>query len=164
MICPAVSTWEKKEIKMASFEGNELEATEQHLKSVKIAIEFKYLTRQAPAGVYLLPEVDNIRILHGVIFLRRGLYADGVFRFRIELPPTYNDKNTHPRIIFTPPIFSPFIDMTTGELCLTTEETLKEWNPDKHFIITAITFLKKSFYAKSYDGYAHVPNEEARQM
>ncbi|RYG99237.1 hypothetical protein EON65_50475 [archaeon] len=142
----------------------DLDISEHHLKDVKLAMEFKYLAKQAPAGVYLLPEPDNIRQLHGVIFLRRGLYADGVFRFRIELPPSYNDVNTHPRIIFTPPIFNPFIDLQTGQLDLTVEESLREWIPDKHYIITAITFLKKAFYAKSYEGYARLPNEKARRM
>lgn len=148
---------------MAS-EGNELEATERHLKNVRLAMEFKFLTRQAPAGVYMLPEIEDIRRLHGVIFIRRGLYTDGVFRFQIHLPDGYNDHNTHPIVLFTPPVFNPFIDPVTGELDLKVEENMREWAPDKHFIITAVTFLKKAFYAKSYDAYSKLPNEEARHM
>lgn len=42
----------------------------QHLKDFKLAIEFKFLMKMAPGGVYLMPEFENIRRLHGVIFLR----------------------------------------------------------------------------------------------
>ena len=46
------------------------EQSAQHLKDFKLAIEFKYLMKCAPGGVYLLPELDDIRRLHGVIFVR----------------------------------------------------------------------------------------------
>ena len=38
----------------------------------RLAIEFKYLMKNAPGGVYIIPEFDNIRRLHGVIFVRKG--------------------------------------------------------------------------------------------
>jgi ubiquitin-protein ligase len=63
-----------------------LENSAQHIKDFKLAIEFKYLMKNSPTGVYLLPEFDDIRVLHGVIFIRRGLYHDGIFRFIIKLP------------------------------------------------------------------------------
>ena len=66
--------------------------------------------KHAPGGVFLMPQLDNIRILHGVIFLRRGLYQDGVFRFVMTLPKAYNAHNTHPEIVFSPPIFNPLVD------------------------------------------------------
>lgn len=141
-----------------------LEQSTQHIKDFKLAIEFKYLMKHAPAGVYLMPEFDNIRRLHGVIFVRRGLYRDGVFRFVMNLPLSYNDMNTHPEIIFTPPIFNPLIDPDTGLLDLRIDEYLQQWQPERHFIVTALTFLKRIFYMKSYDNFSSVPNEEARTL
>lgn len=143
-----------------------LEASAQHIKDFKLAIEFKYLMKHSPAGVYLMPEFDNIRKLHGVIFLRRGLYRDGIFRFQIHLPTEYNDINTHPEIFFNPPVYNPMIDPVTGRLDLKIDEVLKEWQPERHFIVTAITFLKKIFYMKSYDSYAPgtLANEDARHL
>jgi hypothetical protein len=44
------------------------------------------------------------------------------------------------------------------------EETLREWNPEKHFLVTAMTFLKGIFYLKSFDHFPKVPNEEARKI
>ncbi len=142
----------------------QLESSGQHIKDFKLAIEFKYLMKHSPAGVYLMPEFDNIRKLHGCIFLRRGLYRDGIFRFQINLPKEYNDTNTHPEIIFSPPIFNPLIDPVTGKLDLQSEDVLKEWQPERHFIVTAITFLKKIFYMKTFNNFETVPNEEARNL
>ena len=141
-----------------------LEKSTQHIRDFKLAIEFKYLMKHAPAGVYLMPEFDNIRRLHGVIFVRRGLYRDGVFRFTMDLPQLYNDENTHPQITFTPPIFNPLVDATTGSLDLKMDESLREWQPERHFIVTAVTFLKRIFYMKDYDGFGRVANEDAKAL
>ena len=82
----------------------------QHLREIKLAIEFKYMMKHAPGGVYLMPCLDDNHELHGVIFLRRGLYRNGVFRFKVNLPRAYNSFNTHPQITFTPPLFNPLVD------------------------------------------------------
>lgn len=141
-----------------------IDTSAQHIKDFKLAIEFKYLMKHAPAGLYLLPEFDNIRVLHGVIFVRRGLYRDGIFRFRIDLPPQYNEYNTHPMITFTPPIFNPLVDPSTGRLDLSVDPQLQEWHAERHFIVTAISFLKKIFYMKNYNGFLRMPNPEAKNL
>ena len=56
-----------------------------------------------------MPEQDNIRMFHGVIFVRRGLYRDGIFRFTMELPYNYNSINSYPIITFIP-----LLDESTG--------------------------------------------------
>lgn len=52
----------------------------------------------------------------------------------------------------------------TGVLDLRAEESLKEWIPEKHFCVTALIFLKKIFYMKTFDHFSSVGNEEARQL
>jgi ubiquitin-protein ligase len=141
-----------------------LESSTQHLKDFKLAIEFKSLTRNSPAGVYVIPELDSIRNLHGVVFVRRGLYREGVFRFQISLPLEYNDVGTHPEVFFTPPVYNPLINPMTGRLDLKQDESMKEWHPDRHSILTAITFIKKIFYMNSYSEFPVVANEEARSL
>jgi len=136
----------------------------QHVKDLRLAIEYKYLMQVAPGGVYLVPEFENIRALHGVIFVRRGLYREGVFRFRIDLTPAYNDINTHPLVTFTPPIFNPLVDMSTGRLDLTVDDALAEWDPHHHFLVTALTLIKRIFYTKNYDNYRFFPNTEAKNL
>ena len=71
-----------------------------HLRNLKIAIEFKYLMKHAPGGVFIMPEFDSIKTFHGVIFVRRGTYRDGIFRFILKLPEEYSSPGTHPQITF----------------------------------------------------------------
>lgn len=142
-------------------DGSVLDNT--HLKDFRLAIEFKYLMKHSPGGVYLMPQFDDIRKLNGVIFVRRGLYRNGIFRFQMTLSKNYNSINNHPEIKFTPQVFNPLID-ESGKLDLRLDEACREWQPEKHFIVTALTFLKKIFYMKSFQQFAHVPNENARQL
>jgi ubiquitin-protein ligase len=65
-----------------------------------------------------MPSFSDIRFFHGCIFLRRGVYRDGAFRFTVKLPPDYSSINSHPEIRFTPPIFNPLVDHNTGILDL----------------------------------------------
>ncbi len=87
-----------------------IETSSQHLRDFRIAVEFKSLMTQAPGGVYLMPHLDDIRQFYGVIFVRRGLYKNGIFRFKLTLPPSYNSLGSTPQITFTPPIFNPLVD------------------------------------------------------
>ena len=91
-----------------------MDPASQHIRDIKLAIEFKYMMKHAPGGVFFMPTLENNRELHGVIFLRRGLYRNGVFRFKVHLPAMYNSINSHPVITFTPPVFSPLIHPEVG--------------------------------------------------
>ena len=44
------------------------------------------------------------------------------------------------------------------------EESLRIWLPEKHFCVTALTFIKKIFYMKSFDQFGSVANEDARRL
>jgi ubiquitin-protein ligase len=111
-----------------------------------------------------MPEFNDIRKYHGVIFVKKGLYRDGIFRFTLVLPKEYNDVNTYPEVTFTPPIFNPFIDPITGILDLKQDPDKSTWQPDKHYIRDALYFLKRSFYMKDFSVFEQVANEEARKL
>jgi hypothetical protein len=53
-------------------------------------------------------------------------------------------------------------DSQTGTLDLTLE--FPEWNPNEHFLFTALTWIKKIFYTKSFSSYRHLPNPIAAAM
>jgi len=135
-----------------------------HLRDIRLAIEFKHLVGHAPGGIYMFPHPNDIRQLFGVAFLRKGLYRGGIFRFKITLPKDYNSVGSYPHVVFTPPIFHPLVDPTTGVLRLQCSEQFSDWDPTKHFLITVLIFLKKIFYLKSFDTMHDVPNEEAMQL
>lgn len=133
----------------------------QLVKDYKLAVEYKWLKSQAPGGVYVLPQPDNLREWHGVIFVRRGMYSNGIFKFRMDLAPEYNDVGLLPRVRFTTPVFNPLVNPSTGELDLAWQ--FPEWNPEKHFVITVLTYLKKAFYFKDIQ-HPDPPNAEAATL
>jgi hypothetical protein len=49
----------------------------------------------------------------------------------------------------------------TGELDLAWQ--FPEWNPEKHFVITVLTYLKKAFYFKDLQ-HPDPPNAEAATL
>lgn len=136
---------------------------EQALRDYKVTIEYKHLKQHAPGGVYVIPSFDNLRFFHGVIFLRRGLYTNGIFKFQIQLPPKYNHNNTRPRIIFSSHVYNPHVNDETGELDI--ESAYPHWDSHKHYLVTVLTYLKKIFYIKSFpDHNGAVANVEARDL
>jgi Ubiquitin-conjugating enzyme len=79
----------------------------------------------------------------------------------MTLPKKYNDVNQHPEIMFQSTIYNPFVDPKTGRLDV--QRTYPKWDPTRHYLVTVLTFVKKIFYAKSYDDTA-VANLEAKQL
>ena len=84
----------------------------------------------------------------------------------MELPQSYNDKNTYPIITFTPPVFNPLIDPVSGVLDLSkADEAFAEaWDQEKHFILTAMTYAKKIFYARAFEKTEAIANKEAKVL
>lgn len=54
-----------------------------------LLIELKHLQKFCPAGIYIIPQSDNIKIWHGIIFPREGIYKDGIFKYKIQIPTDY---------------------------------------------------------------------------
>lgn len=133
---------------------------EQALRDYKVTIEFKHLKSHAPGGVYIIPSLSELRTFHGVIFVRRGPFTNGIFKFQLKLPMLYNDLNQHPQIFFLTKVFNPYVNPATGELDI--KSTYPRWDPSRHYLVTVLTFLKKIFYAKSFDDAK--ANPEAREM
>ncbi len=81
----------------------------QALKDLKLTIEYKHLKQNAPKGILVIPAFDDLRCWHGVIFVRKGLYQGGIFKFIVNLPKQYNDHNCYPRVTFTSSMYNPFV-------------------------------------------------------
>eukprot|EP00586_Coscinodiscus_wailesii_P010451 CAMPEP_0172504754 /NCGR_PEP_ID=MMETSP1066-20121228/181001_1 /TAXON_ID=671091 /ORGANISM="Coscinodiscus wailesii, Strain CCMP2513" /LENGTH=259 /DNA_ID=CAMNT_0013281053 /DNA_START=128 /DNA_END=907 /DNA_ORIENTATION=- len=134
---------------------------EQALRDYKVTIEYKHLKQHAPGGVYLIPSLDDLRHFFGVIFVRRGPFTNGIFKFQIRLPERYNDTNAHPRITFSSYVYNPYVNAETGELDV--RAAYPTWDPHKHYLVTVLTYLKKIFYMKHF-GEDATANAEARQL
>ncbi|KAH8053683.1 hypothetical protein JL720_14642 [Aureococcus anophagefferens] len=130
----------------------------QAIKDYKLTVEYKHLKQNSPGGIYVVPSFADLRTWHGVIFVRRGMYASGVFKFRVELPPEYNDVGVA-RLLHEPHL-QPLVDAESGELDV--KFAYPEWDPAKHYVVTVLTFLKKIFYIKDgFEGYEAPKNAAA---
>lgn len=137
------------------------------MRDYKLSIEYKHLKSHCPGGVYLVPSFGETRLFHGVIFCRRGAFANGIFKFSLKCPPRYNGINIHPVVKFTSYIYNPHVHPETGEVDL--EVAYPRWDPHKCFLVTALTYVKRIFYIKDYDELtatqrAMLPNQDALKL
>jgi len=136
------------------------EEREQALRDYKVTIEYKHLKSHAPGGVYLIPSMDSLRAFYGIIFVRRGPFTNGIFKFKLTLPPKYNDTNMWPNIVFASHVYNPYVNEDTGELDV--QSAYPTWDPSRHYLVTVLTYLKKIFYSKNFiDAKANI---EAKQL
>lgn len=138
---------------------------EQSLRDYKLTIEYKHLKQNAPSGVYLVPSLGDMRLLFGVIFIRRGAFANGIFKFKVNLSARYNDINAWPKVNFTSKVFHPLVNFETGELLI--RQAYPRWDPHKHYLVTLVTYVKKIFYMGKFDTNENdslVANEKALDL
>jgi len=137
------------------------------MRDYKLSIEYKHLKQHCPGGVYLVPSFHDLRLFHGVIFVRRGAFTNGIFKFTLRCPPTYNHVGTHPVVSFSSYVYNPHVHPNTGEVDIPV--AYPEWDPSKHFLITVLTYMKRIFYVKDYKDLSSeeqlcLPNQEALNL
>jgi len=115
----------------------------------------------------LIPSVDQGRLFHGVIFCRRGLFTNAVFKFTLQCSSAYNDVQQQPVVKFTSYVYNPHVDEETGELDL--KNGYPHWNPNQCFLVTVLTYIKRIFYVKDYNKLsdeerAQLPNQAALNL
>ena len=132
-------------------------------KDRAIGIEYSHLQKNAPAGVFVMPSLESLRVWHGVIFVRKGVYQNGVFKFRVDLPPEYPELDAWPRVTFVVArVFNPLVDEESGALDVRAGFAGEvRWDPQRHYIVHVLTFLKKIFYEKEFGRYGSIANREA---
>ena len=83
----------------------------------QLSSEYKALDPMIlPGGLYIMPQADDMKVWHGIIFVRSGLYASGIFKFKIVFPASYPDSS--PKLFFFSTVFHPSVSPSTGELDL----------------------------------------------
>lgn len=132
----------------------------------------------APSGVLVVPSFSDLRTWHGAIFVRKGFYGNNVFKFIVKLPLEYNDNDIYPHILFHDDIFNPFISPIKTSLPnhqnsnplesfhenshqdefelreyyeLDLKSEYPKWDCKQHFMVTALTYLKRIFMFKDED-------------
>ncbi|KAL4137304.1 hypothetical protein PRIC2_000826 [Phytophthora ramorum] len=134
----------------------------QTMKDYGLMIEYKHLRQHVPSGIYVLPSFDHSRVWYGAIFVHAGLYRNGIFKFTIFLPESYNGPGTYPRIVFNTNVFHPYVYEDTKELDL--KPKFPDWDPELHYMVAVLTYLKGIFYMKDFPDLIQVANGAALDM
>ncbi|KAK5133578.1 hypothetical protein LTR08_007617 [Meristemomyces frigidus] len=77
----------------------------------KICIDFASLKHACPRGIYLTPVSSEPLTWIGVLFLKKGPYANAVLRFRVAFPEDYPQRP--PVITFLSDVFHPMVTPLT---------------------------------------------------
>ncbi|NP_001279602.1 AKT-interacting protein [Callorhinchus milii] len=105
--------------------------------------EFTLVVKQKLPGVYVQPSYSSALTWFGVIFIRHGLYQDGVFKFTIYIPDNYPDGEC-PRLMFDMPVFHPLIDPAIGELDV--KRAFTKWRRNHNHIWQVLMYARRVFY------------------
>ncbi|CAO4382623.1 unnamed protein product [Caenorhabditis nigoni] len=113
-----------------------------------LAAEFVEVCRNPIEGIFVSPSAKNKFAWYGVIFVRKGIFGGGIFRFKIEIPLEFPETSELPKVIFNQTIFHPLICIKSKELCL--KRSFPDgWKSEKHSLRRVLIVLQRSFY--SYD-------------
>ncbi|KAL3897893.1 MAG: hypothetical protein SGCHY_003110 [Lobulomycetales sp.] len=115
----------------------------EYFKRYELLIEYKNLSNPShcPAGLYVMPLPDNLYLWHGTLFIHRGYYKGGVYKFIIEIPQSYPDSA--PKVTFITDMFHPLIDPKTRVFNLA--QQFPQWRPRKDYICHLLHYIKNCF-------------------
>lgn len=83
-------------------------APSQYLRDLRIRHEYDQLAGSKLGGLYVLPDWEDILLLHGVVFPRQAAFSGAVFKFKIDLPADY--PHSPPVVTFLRPVFHPLVE------------------------------------------------------
>ncbi|XP_075211887.1 AKT-interacting protein-like isoform X2 [Lycorma delicatula] len=102
------------------------------------------LVKHSLPGLYVMPSASSALLWFGVLFLRKGIYQGGVFRFNLHIPENFPDCSC-PRVIFESQIFHPSINASTNEMQVS--HAFPEWRKDVNRLWHLLEHVYRSFYS-----------------
>uniref|UniRef100_A0A3P9IE14 Akt interacting protein n=1 Tax=Oryzias latipes TaxID=8090 RepID=A0A3P9IE14_ORYLA len=105
--------------------------------------EFTLVIKQKLPGIYVQPSYKSALMWFGVIFIRHGLYQDGVFKFTVYIPDNYPDGQC-PKLVFDIPVFHPLVDPVSGELDV--RRAFTKWRRNHNHIWQVLMYARTVFY------------------
>ncbi|CAL4079283.1 unnamed protein product, partial [Meganyctiphanes norvegica] len=106
--------------------------------------EYNLLQKQRVSGVYVVPSGKSPLVWNGVIFIRAGLYQEGIFRFHLLIPENYPDGDV-PRVVFDSPVFHPLIDPESKELDIA-RGFANKWRRNVNHLWHVLLYVRRCFY------------------
>ncbi|CEG70547.1 hypothetical protein RMATCC62417_06422 [Rhizopus microsporus] len=123
--------------------------TSEYFSRYEIMTEFINLRNpnHCPLGVYVMPSAEDLYVWHGVLFIHKGYYRSGTFRFCLNIPKDY--PNNPPSVTFSKDVFHPLVD-DYGNVCIS--QQFPKWRPYQDYIFHVLHYLKNMFKKVVLDG------------
>ncbi|RUS24118.1 ubiquitin-conjugating enzyme/RWD-like protein [Jimgerdemannia flammicorona] len=114
----------------------------EYFRRYELMIEFTNLRNpnHCPLGVYVMPAQDNLNVWFGSLFVHKGNYRNGVFKFRINIPEEYPERP--PSVVFLTDMFHPLVD-AQGNFNI--GQQFPSWRPHQDHIFHVLHYIKNAF-------------------
>lgn len=139
------------------FSDKSNQATLLQSREFQIMFEYETLVHYMPNGVIVMPDFKSIHLWYGVIVVKSGSYAGGVFKFTVDIPQNY--PLAAPRVFFNSQVFHPLVDSNTGELNLNPK--FPSWRAKRDFIFMVLIYIKAIFLQEDLWTESNSRNKEA---
>ncbi|MBW0509071.1 hypothetical protein O181_048786 [Austropuccinia psidii MF-1] len=134
----------------------------------EILLEFNSLRLpgHCPLGMWLIPSSNDIHKWSGTLFLHRGYYSNGIFKFLVKFSKGYPYDRKVPKILFLTECFHPLIEQSVKKdqnnktinqqnpdnidedeegFRFDSSQRFKSWEPHQDFIVHLLHYLKSCF-------------------
>ncbi|ELT87326.1 hypothetical protein CAPTEDRAFT_21008 [Capitella teleta] len=113
------------------------------LTEYSLMAEYNLLMKKKLPGVYAIPSYKSPLVWFGVLFIRQGLYQEGVFKFTVYIPENYPDGEC-PRLIFDQCVYNPSVHPQTGELDVA--KTYPKWRKGVNHLWEVLLLARRVFH------------------
>lgn len=116
------------------------------MSKLEISLEYASLRLpgHCPLGVWVIPSPDDIHHWCGTLFVHRGYYAGGIYKFTIDFSSNYPFDGQTPQVRFQTDCFHPLIDQANQGL-FNLAIKFPTWKPHETFICNLLYYLKSCF-------------------
>ncbi|KAI8996927.1 ubiquitin-conjugating enzyme/RWD-like protein [Pilobolus umbonatus] len=108
-----------------------------------------------------MPSSNNLYVWDGVLFIHKGYYKSGAFKFRLTIPDSYPQQP--PSVTFLTDMFHPLVN-EAGNLSISQQFPI--WRPYQDYIFHVLHYVKNIFKKVVLDGLndKHCPNKESYRL
>ncbi|KAF4674593.1 hypothetical protein FOL47_008984 [Perkinsus chesapeaki] len=118
-------------------------------RTCSLLMEYRHLQDNAPRGLYVCPDAQDLLLWHCILMLRQGHYKGAILRFVLVIPEDY--PSSAPTVQFSSRVYHPLVDEATGVLDISL--AFPTWEPGRDYAVLVLAFVKKVFYRSDLIGW-----------